>query len=92
MYKFSSHMLFQYLLQKTGMTLPKLMAEVDSYYRQPCWDLHLTEYNRVKSATLKPLHTKPRIHKLASKSPPRGGRVTHKPKVTIKRRRVFNRD
>lgn len=91
MYHFSSHVQFQYLLQKCGMSQEALQKEMNEYYSQPAWELMLTKYSKVKAVKLKPLHPKPLIKPLIEQRP-RAKKAVVKPKITVKRRRIFTRD
>jgi hypothetical protein len=89
MYKFSSHVQFQYLLQRAGITGEALSKELNEYYQLPAWELHLTKYGKVTSVSLKPLHPKPPIKKPEVRSFRPGA---PKPVVVVKRKRIFKKD
>lgn len=90
MYRFNSHVQLQYLISRCGLSSEALQEEMNKYYTQPCWELHLTKYAKVTGVKLKPLHPRPPIaakvvRKMNNKFKPR----VSKPVVTIKRRRIF---
>ena len=90
MYRFSSHVQLQYLISRCGLSSETLCEEMNKYYTQPCWELHLTKYAKVTGVKLKPLHPRPPIaakvvRSINNKYKP----VVAKPVVTIKRRRIF---